>query len=59
MSRDFSSDNDARKRNDLLTQYYGIAAKSETETNPLDIDGKDFNAEIFVEQLVKVGITIS
>ena len=50
MSRDFS-ENGTRKRNDLKT-YYGIEAKA--ETNALNIDGKDFNAEIYVDKLVKV-----
>lgn len=49
MSRDFS-ENDTRKRNDLKT-YYGIEAKTE---NTLNIDGKDFDSEIYVDKLVKV-----
>jgi hypothetical protein len=50
MSRDFS-ENDTRKRNDLL-KYYGVEAK--TETCSLNIDGKEFNAEIYVDKLAKV-----
>lgn len=44
---------DKRKRNNLLTQYYGITEEKDVE-NHFDVDGKHFNADAFVEKLVKV-----
>ncbi len=52
MSRDLS-ENDKRKRNNLLTQYYGIGEEKDVE-NPFDLDGKNFNPDAFVNKLVKV-----
>lgn len=52
MSRDFS-EADKRKRNNLLSQYYGISEEKDKE-NPFDLDGKHFNADTFVDKLVKV-----
>lgn len=47
-------ENDKRKRNNLLTRYYGIADQKETVDDYLNVDSKHFNADAFVEKLVKV-----
>lgn len=52
MSRDLA-EVDKRKRNNLLTQYYGISEEKDVE-NPFDVDGKHFHADAFVDKLVKV-----
>lgn len=46
-------ENDKRKRNNLLSQYYGINDEKDIQ-NHLDVDGKHFNADAFVDKLVKV-----
>ena len=51
MNRDLS-EKDRRKKNNLLAQYYGT--NEENVENPLDLDGKHFQAEVFVDKLVKV-----
>ena len=56
MSRDLS-DNETRKKNSLLSQYYGTC--EDNVENPLDLDGKHFQAEIFVDKLVKVQLYYS
>ena len=53
MNRDLS-ENEMRKKNSLLSQYYGTSKENGTSENPLDLDGKHFEAEIFVDKLVKV-----
>ena len=52
MNRDLS-DVEKRKRNNLLTEYYGISDHQDTE-NPFDVDGRHFNADAFVDKHVKV-----
>lgn len=52
MNKD-SLENDRRKRNNLLSQYYGMGEEKDAD-NLLDVDGKQFNAEVFVDKLVKV-----
>lgn len=51
MNRDLA-ENERRKKNSLLSQYYGTG--EENVENPLDLDGKHFEPEIFVDKLVKV-----
>ena len=46
-------ENDKRKRNNLLSKYYGITEEKDVE-NLFDVDGKHFNADAFVDKLVKV-----
>ena len=48
-----SSENDKRKRNNLLSQYYGITEEKDVD-NLFDVDGKHFNADAFVDKLVQV-----
>jgi hypothetical protein len=48
-----SNENDKRKRNNLLSQYYGITEEKDVK-NPFDVDGKHFNADAFVDKLVQV-----
>ena len=56
MSRDLN-ENDKRKRNNLLSNYYGIAEEKDVE-NPFDVDGRHFNPDAYVDKLVKVTITL-
>jgi len=47
------NENDKRKRNNLLSQYYGITEEKDVE-NLFDVDGKHFNADAYVDKLVQV-----
>ncbi len=53
MSKEPNQETDKRKRNNLLSQYYGITEEKDVE-NLYDVDGKHFNADAFVDKLVKV-----
>lgn len=48
-----ATENDKRKRNNLLSQYYGITEEKDAE-NLFDVDGKHFNADAYVDKLVQV-----
>jgi hypothetical protein len=52
MSKELN-ENDKRKRNNLLSQYYGITEEKDVE-NLFDVDGKHFNADAYVDKLVQV-----
>lgn len=47
-----ATENDKRKRNNLLSQYYGITKEKDVE-NLFDVDGKHFNADAYVDKLVQ------
>ena len=51
MSRD-SCEGDKRKKNNLLTQYYCV--DEEKDENKLDIDGKHFSADRYLDKLIRV-----
>ncbi|XP_046444096.1 vacuolar protein sorting-associated protein 51 homolog isoform X3 [Daphnia pulex] len=51
MSKELN-ENDKRKRNNLLSQYYGITEEKDVE-NLFDVDGKHFNADAYVDKLVQ------
>ncbi len=44
-----------RKRHGLLNLYYGLNApvKKPASTNPMDIDGESFNAEMYMSKTVE------
>ncbi|EFX60518.1 hypothetical protein DAPPUDRAFT_342945, partial [Daphnia pulex] len=51
MSKELN-ENDKRKRNNLLSQYYGITEEKDVE-NLFDVDGKHFNVDAYVDKLVQ------
>lgn len=52
-----ATENDKRKRNNLLSQYYGITKEKDVE-NLFDVDGKHFNADAYVDKLVQVNAIV-